>query len=117
MHGDEVAIPVLFILSCFGIFIAYIVTRHKERQSVISKGLNSDEIKALYSRAPRPGHPLTSLKWGLLFIFGGLAVLVGNFLHERYMVDGSVIVGMVCLFAGIALMIFYGIASKKTDRM
>jgi hypothetical protein len=116
MNGDFIAIPVLFIIFGSIVMIIHIATRHKERIIMITKGLTMDEIKAYHTRYPGQGDPLSSLKWGILFTFTGLAVLIGNFLHEKYYVDDGVIVGMVCIFAGVALLLFYGIASKRSQQ-
>ena len=112
MHGEEVLVPLMFLMAAAIVFILYLTTRHRERMSMIEKGLGSEEIKALYSR-DRRHNPLNSLKWGILFVLGGVAVMLGNFLHDTYYVNGGVIVGMVCLFVGIGLVAFYSIASKK----
>ena len=80
--------------------------------AMIEKGLSSEEIKAMYTRDVSRD-PLSSLKWGLLFVLAGMALLLGNFLHEHYLVEEGVMVGLVCLFVGIGLVIFYSIASKK----
>ncbi len=108
-----VAIPVLFIIFGSIVMIIQITTRHKERMSMVMKGLTPDEVKAYLTQSIPQRDSLTSLKWGIIFVFTGLAVLIGNFLHERYSVDDGVIVGMVCMFAGIALLLFYGIAAKR----
>jgi hypothetical protein len=117
MNVDITAIFVLFIIFGGIVMIVYVSTRHKERMTMITKGLTLDEIKAYQTQYPGQNNPLTSMKWGILFIFTGLAVLIGNFLHEKYYVDDSVIVGMVCIFAGVALMLFYGIAAKKSQQV
>ena len=115
MHGEEVLVPIVTVMSLAVVFILYFTTRHRERMAMVEKGLGSEEIKALYTR-DRRHNPLNSLKWGILFVLGGVAVMVGNFLHDTYFVDGGVIVGMVCLFVGIGLVIFYSVASKKTGQ-
>ena len=113
MHSDEViAIPIIFFLVTAIVSIVYITTRHRERMAMVAKGLGSEEIKAMYARNGTHS-PLGSLKWGILFVLGGIAIMVGNFLHSMYYVDEGVIVGMVCLFVGIGLVWFYGIAAKK----
>lgn len=115
MNGPEVLIPIIAFLSTAGVFIAYFSSRNRERMAMIEKGLSSDEIKAMYTRDIRRD-PLNSLKWGILFVLGGIAMLLGNFLHERYGVEEGIIVGMVCLFVGIGLVTFYLITSKKTGQ-
>ncbi|MFI5252572.1 MAG: DUF6249 domain-containing protein [Bacteroidota bacterium] len=116
MHEEGILIPLFAITFSAFVFGIYLLARHKERMSMVNKGLTSDEIKAYYTKSVGPRDPLISLKWGILFIFGGLAVLLGQFLHEKYGIDDTVILGMVCLFAGLALVIFYGIAAKKVQQ-
>lgn len=116
MHSDDViAIPVITVIVTAIVFIVYLTTRHKERLSMIAKGLGSEEIKAMYARDGNRS-PLNSLKWGILFVLGGIAIMLGNFLHTTYYVDEGIIVGMVCLFVGIGLVWFYGIAAKKNSQ-
>ncbi len=116
MNGPEVLIPLVFLVGVASVFIAHITSRHRERMTMIEKGLSSDEIKALFTREIRRD-PFTALKWGLLFVFVGLAAMIGNYLHEAYNMRDGVIIGLVCLFAGIALLIYYGIASKRNVNM
>lgn len=92
-----------------------ILTRHKERMSIIEKGLDTEEIKALYTRGVWKTSPLGSLKWGILFVALGLAILAGMWLHEVYFVKEGAIFGLIALFSGLALLIFYSIARRKPE--
>ena len=108
-----ILIPIVFFLATAAVLIALITTRHRERMTMVEKGLTGDEIKAMYTKTGERD-PLTSLKWGILFVFGGLAVLLGNLLHDYYHVEkGGTIIGMVGVFVGAGLLLFYGIATKK----
>jgi len=110
------AIALIFFFTSLVLIIGgMILTRHKERMTIIDKGLETEEIKALYMRGAWKTSPLNSLKWGILFIAVGLAILVGMWLHEVYMVKDGVIAGLVALFGGAALVVFYAIASRKAD--
>ncbi|MDI6766822.1 MAG: hypothetical protein QME52_08380 [Bacteroidota bacterium] len=53
MGAEEVLIPITMFLSVGAVFIIWIVTRHRERITMIEKGLTSDEIKAMYHREVR----------------------------------------------------------------
>ena len=112
MHGAEVLIPIISVIATAVVFISYFTSRNRERMAMIEKGLSSEEIKALYARDVKRD-PLQSLKWGLLFVLAGMSIMLGNFLHVQYSVDGGAIVGLVCLFVGIGLVAFYAIAVKK----
>ena len=116
MNESELIIPVVLFIAIAAVLITYISARHRERMSMIDKGMTSEDIKALYTREVHRS-PLNSLKWGILFVMAGLAVLVGNYLHAQYYVDEGVIIGMICLFVGIGLVVFYGLAAKKMSQM
>ena len=115
MHGDEVLVPIVFFIFLGVVILAAIRAKHQTRMGMITKGMSSEEIKALFSKDVSRD-PLSSLKWGILFVFGGLAILLGNVLHYRFNVEEGVIVGLVCLFAGFGLLLFYAIASKKLNQ-
>ena len=114
MNGEEVLVPLMGIVAVAAVFITFFASRNRERMAMIEKGLSSDEIKAMYAREIRRD-PLNSLKWGILFVLGGVAIIAGNYLHHQYGVDEGIIVGMVILFVGVGLVLFYGIASKKNQ--
>jgi len=105
-------------LSVAAVFIIWIVTRHRERITMIEKGLTNDEIKAMYHKNIKDvkRDPLASLKWGILFVLAGVAIVLGNFLHAQYNTDEGIIIGLLCLFVGIGLVLFYSIASKKLNQ-
>lgn len=113
MSGQEVIVPIFFFVTVGVIWGAYILTRHKERLNMIEKGLKADEIRSLYSRAAGRTNPLASLKWGMIFVGIGLAVLLGIWLHEAYLVQEGVFPGLIALFGGAGLIVFYLIARKK----
>ena len=117
MNDDWIAIPIIAIIFSSILAIVHLSTRHRERMTMIAKGLAPDEIKAYYSQQFGSGDSQMSLKWGILFVFVGLALLVGNVLHDRFGVDDGVIFGMVCICAGSALLLFYGIANKKPSQV
>ncbi len=115
MAGHEIAVPIIFFLSMAGILITQLYTRHKERMSIIEKGLNPQDAKALYERASRQGSPLTSLKWGIVFVGIGAAVLLGIWLHETYGVADGAMAGLIALMGGVGLIVFYAVARKKVQ--
>ena len=113
MSDEILVVPVMFIFSTAIVLIVHFTTRHRERMAMVEKGLGTEEIKAMYAKNGPRSH-LSSLKWGILFVLGGIAIMLANFLHTVYHIDEGIIAGMVCLFVGIGLMLFYGIASKKS---
>ncbi len=115
MQPHEVAIPIMFFIVLGTIWVVWLFARHRERMTMVEKGMSSEDMKALYAKQIHHD-PLSSLKWGLLFVLAGVAIMLGNFLHYHYGVDEGAIVGMVILFVGIGLVAFYSIAAKKMNQ-
>jgi len=106
-------VGIFFFTAIAVVLAAYILTRHKERMSIIEKGLKADEYSGLYRTAARQVSTLSSLKWGLIFCLVGIAVLVGLWLRQSYDVEEGVFFGLIALAAGVGLLIFYAIARKQ----
>jgi hypothetical protein len=114
MQGPEILIPLSFFIGLAIVIAMHIKARHRERTMLIEKGASSDEIRALFTRTWKE-NPLSSLKWGILFVMGGIALLVGNILYDRFFIQPPAIFGMIIFFVGIGLLLFYTIASKKMN--
>jgi len=113
MQGPEILIPIIFFLSIAAILGALILTRHKERMTIIDKGMNPAELKALYERHWKASSPLSSLKWGILFFCVGLALIIGVWLRDQFFFNDGIIPGLMAVLGGAGLVLFYFIASKK----
>ena len=92
-----------------------IIGRHRERMGMIEKGMKAEDIKAMFGRSFREPHPLTSLKWGIVLVAVGFAVLLGLFLHSAYNMEGGIFPGLIAVFGGAGLVLFYFIANRKSQ--
>ena len=115
MAADDIVIPIFFFFAVAVPVIIWLTSRHKERIKMIEKGLSSEEIKAMYTRDVQRD-PLSTLKWGIIFVLGGAALVLGNILHRSDNMEESFIPGMVILFVGVGLVLFYMIAMKKVNQ-
>jgi len=113
MAAEPVIVTTVFFMTVVVIWGSIILTRHKERMTMIEKGLKSEDIKALYERGTRRMNSLTSLMWGMVFVGIGLAAVIGTWLNSVYNVDDGVIPALMALFGGVGLITFYLVASKK----
>ena len=112
-----ILVPIILFLTTGGVLGFMLLTRHKERMSLIEKGLRPEEIKAMYERgASRPPNPLTSLKWGIILLCIGIAIVIGMYLHATYNVEGGIFPGLIALFGGLGLILYYLIANKKLSQ-
>lgn len=113
---EEVLVPIFLFLVIGVVLGTWILTRHKERIAAIDKGLSSEEVKALFARQPAQAGGLGSLKWGLVFIFVGAAVLFGMYFRATYMVEESIYAGLIALFGGVGLVVFYLLARRQSKK-
>ena len=80
---------------------------------MLEKGLRPEDMKSLYDRGGMRINPLSSLKWGMIFVAVGIAALIGMYLHTNYFVEEGIYPALMCLFGGLGLIAFYLIANKK----
>ena len=118
MNPIESLIPMVAIVFTFGIpgviIFWWLYTKHRERMSLIEKGLTPEEVKAYFADANvKPKNPYSSLKWGILLTFLGIGIFVANLLEGMYDVEEGVMMGIVVLCAGLGFLVYYGIVSSK----
>jgi phage shock protein PspC (stress-responsive transcriptional regulator) len=95
------------VMLYFTLAIIKLVMEHKTRNRLIEKGLVDEKVKYLFFEK-QPGEASTSLKWGIVLIGLGLAVLIGR-LAPQYIRDEMTVAALFFL-AGLGLVIYYFIA-------
>jgi NADH:ubiquinone oxidoreductase subunit 4 (subunit M) len=104
MDSHEVFIPIVLFLSIFGIVYVAISARHRERMSLIDKGLDASILYPDHEKKGRFG----ALKFGLLLIGAALGLLVGSLLATYTdMKEQIAYFSMFFLFGGLGLVSFY----------
>jgi hypothetical protein len=112
--NEGIVIPIFLFGGIAAVLWKYFEGRHRERMAMIEKGVNPAEFKSASPFRLWQGSVLSNLKWGLLFIFVGIGLLVGLQLENYFRFDeGTVIFGCILITGGFALIIFYLIAAKK----
>lgn len=115
MNGPEILIPIAFFITIGAVLGTYLLTRHKERMNMIEKGMKAEDMKSLYMRQTWQMNPLASLKWGIVLVCIGVAVMLGMWLRNLFLYDEGIFPALIATFGGIGLVLFYFIAAKKAQ--
>jgi hypothetical protein len=109
-----ILVPLTLFGGAAAVLWKYFEGRHKERMAMIDKGVNPADFKSAPPYRLWQGSVLSNLKWGLLFVFAGIGLLVGVQLQYYFgFHEESAIFGSILITGGLALIIFYLIAAKK----
>jgi hypothetical protein len=101
---NEFLVPISFFAMVFG--IVYIAIKRKERRQLIEKGIDASVLE------PKRNVP-SSLKWGMVLVGIGIGILLGKIISANTTMgeEGSTF-SMMCLFGGLALVIYYFMERK-----
>lgn len=105
--------PLSFFVAC--IFIVKIVLDYRLKRKLLERGEIDKNITSLFLHQAEQYAP-SSLKWGLVLIGIGLAVVIGQLLPYDYD-RGEIIFSLMLIFAGIGLLIYYFIANRKMKEL
>lgn len=110
--------PLIAVFIAAG-YIVKISLDHVTRRMLIQKGLTEDASKYL-SSPKTESLPSSSLKWGMILVALGAAVLIGRSMPED--IHGEITVSLMLLFSGAVLIIYHFIAphmvkKSKDDQM
>lgn len=108
MSGELV--PIIIVPAIFFSVVAMIkiISDNMVRRKLIEKGLVNADVKYLFATSANgaPG----SLKWGLVLIAVGGAILIGQL--APYSISEEVTISAMLIMAGLALIVYYFIASR-----
>ena len=109
MSGELTAIIIVGTVFIALSQIVRTIAENRIRHKLIDKGMVDENVKYLYTSKLSYNVP-SSLKWGMVLIAVGAAIwvaqLVPRSFHEEAIVSGMLIMG------GLALIVYYFIASK-----
>jgi hypothetical protein len=121
MPPTDAIFVITLVISVCTVIGAGIFTRHRERMTMIEKGMKAEDLKPFFEKSNRPWNPmnvrpwspLSSLKWGIFMFAVGTAICLGLWLEDAYGMQGGVFPALILIFGGLALVVFYLIASRK----
>ncbi len=101
--------PLSFFVAC--ILIVKIVLDYRLKRKLLERGEIDKNVTSLFCNRSEYFAP-TSLKWGMVLIGIGLAVVISQMLPYDYD-RGEITFSLMLIFAGAGLLIYYFIANKK----
>lgn len=106
--------PVLIVGIVFGAVVAIIktVTEHRVKLRYLEKG--PEGVPTTPIDFGSSTHHDSSLKWGLVALFVGVALLIMEMMPRYF--ENEAILGGMFLSGGLALLIYYFIADAKKKR-
>ena len=112
-----ILVPITLFIAVGAILWKLIDSKHRERNTIIDKGLNPSDYMELYKRQAYTSNPLSSLKWGLLILFAGLGYLAATILYDWYHFEEMIFPSLILVFGGLGLVVYYFIAAKKIKEL
>jgi hypothetical protein len=112
MSGELV--PIIIVPAIFFSIVAMIkiVSDSAVRRKLIEKGMVNADAQYLFASGVN-GAP-SSLKWGMVLIAVGGAILVGQL--APYSISEEVTISAMLIMAGLALIVYYFIAGRMTKK-
>lgn len=91
----------------FGIFYLFIITRYRERMTMLEKGVTPASF------ASKDSGGSNTLKFGMLSVGIALGILAGNMLYRNDLIEGEpAFFSMIFLFGGLSLILNFVIDRK-----
>jgi hypothetical protein len=86
---------------------------------MIEKGFTPEEAKAFLgggSTIKKVVNPYGTLKWGIVFAFVGLGLVISYIFSEVYDMGDSITFALILLFGGIGFITYYIIVNSKMKK-
>lgn len=105
---EDVLVPLVLFGSI--VAIVKIVTEARTRNRLIEKGLIDERIRQMFIGQAELSI-LSNLKWGMILVGVGIALLAWEYLDWRWRGEG--LLGLVLILAGVGFLIYYPIAQRR----
>lgn len=112
---DNFLMP-LSIIGSFGAslyFFTKILTDYSLRKKMIEKGYVTEETQGLF-RNGTAMNKYGSLKWGLLFLSGGIALILMEVINVNP--DSPLPFGIFAVALSLGFLVYYGIVRKELNK-
>ncbi|MCB2204019.1 hypothetical protein KQI65_04665 [bacterium] len=116
----EVLIPLSFFAAVAAILWKFFDTRHKLRMAIVEREQVNENLRHLFRHVTARPNRYSTLKYGLMALFIGIALLVVIPLQQFAWAEhheGELITGIIFMAGGLAFLVYYFIVSKRESEM
>jgi hypothetical protein len=89
------------------------ITDYLLKKKMIDKGYVNEEGKSLFQEE-KSGNKYSALKWGLIAFFGGISLVLIEFIP--FGPESSLPYGLVILFVAAGFLVYYSIVKKENEQ-
>ena len=116
MGNLEFLVPISILggLSLFWYVVIKFITDYLLKKKMVDKGYVTEENQALFKKQLNDENKYSSLKWGLIIFFGGLSLILLEYIP--YSNESPLPFGVVALSIAIGFLTYYFIVKKETDK-
>lgn len=116
MEGMEIVMVTLITFGFVGLTTIGVIkgiTNFKLRKRMIEAGLVNEEAMELLKDGSKESH-FSALKWGLIFFFGGIALIAINNLDFYY--DSSAAYGIVIVATSLGFLLYFAFMRNEIKK-
>jgi hypothetical protein len=112
---EHVLMPIA-ILGSFGTslyFFTKVLTDYILKKKMIEKGYVNDDTQGIFKKYSNDNR-FGSLKWGLLALFGGVALILMEYMDVRS--DSTLPYGILAVALSLGFLVYYVVAKKEINK-
>lgn len=113
-HVFELLAVFIPVFGTFILFIKYL-TNYWLKKKMIDQGLGSENVAEFFKNHNSDTGKYSSLKWGFISLFGGIGLIVINYLPYRSM-DGPMPFGVFAVFVSLGFLLYYFYVKGQEDK-
>jgi hypothetical protein len=116
MFGTETLVPIGLFVSIVVLFIgvAKVISDGRTRRRLIEAGATADVVRAVTPAVRDDLGVYSALKWGIVILAGGFALVVIQFMPYRD--NDPIVPGILMVFVGGALLIYWAFMRRHQPR-
>lgn len=102
----DIIVSIGAFAAIFGIIYVYLMTRHRERMSMLDRGIEVSPFSSIKNSN------FLTLKYGMLSVGVAIGMIMGSVLSDYGMAKSTSFLSMIFLFGGISLILNHIITRK-----